>query len=144
MWGFWWWFCFCFSLKWKLYMLLICFSLGRREERCTDGNSLKSRGRSTDFTAMSNTYIWGITERLEQKSSYRRYGQNTKLHTVRRYSVTVKSRNKQLMGLHLNAASPLLGSTYGTKTCLYYERIRNKDNKREKIEQIVIPGTVCL
>lgn len=48
------------------------------------------------------------------------------------------------MGLHLNATSPLQGTSYGTKTCLYYERISNKDNKHEKIEQRVIPGTVHL
>lgn len=81
---------------------------------------------------------------MKQKSSYRRYGQNTKLHAVRCYSVTAKNRNKQLTGLHLNATSPLRGTSYGTKTCLYYERISNKDNKHEKIEQTVIPGTVHL
>lgn len=70
-------------------------------------------------------------ESMKQKSSYRRYGQNTKFHTVRYYSATVRNRNRQLMGLHLNAASPLQGSSYGTKTCLYYERIRNTDNKHE-------------
>lgn len=35
-----------------------------------------------DFTAMSNTYIQRVMESVNQKFSYKRYGQNTELHTV--------------------------------------------------------------
>lgn len=62
--------------------MLLFASFGRTEKSLMDAYSLKSRGRSMDFTAMSNTYIQRVMESVNQKFSYKRYGQNTELHTV--------------------------------------------------------------
>lgn len=46
-----------------------------------------------DFTAMSNSYIQRVMENVNQKFSYKRYGQNTKLHIID--TIQQESRTEQ-------------------------------------------------